>query len=515
MYQTGLLLLTGPIRLVNELITDYLKHAAKNVGRRLYIKLEPEFNKPFSKSNASDLLRLSKVIPFVYNNASILCKNLEVRILLTSVNLSSKNSALKSYFDVILTNSNDDNSISQYINNQFDHECKNIIKFDPIQTSLLNVEVLEPGLKTYNVVCLGGTFDRLHNGHKVLLTEAALRARQKLIVGVTDGQMLRKKVLWDLIQPIEKRIDDVTTFLQDIDPSLSYEVVPIIDPYGPTIVDPDINCIVVSEETKFGGERVNIERRKKGMKELALHTVDLVENLHKNPGEDDKLSSSSTRMQSLGTLLKTSQVKFDGNEPYCILLQGLPMCGKSCIANSFQTHGVLTECCNEMMCSIIAQKKDLQEQIIRKLNCDHIISNGAIDYKHLLKTCLTDPEKRNFMCSVLLDEVNSAFEKRMEKYKESGTKLVIVKDSTLLSRKFRNGFHEIWTAIIPPAEVSKRLKQHYALTDEDADKVIDSMPSNTELIQESNVIFCTQWSPTVTKQQVERAWTHLRETLRL
>lgn len=72
-----------------------------------------------------------------------------------------------------------------------------------------------------------------------------------------------EKVLWELIEPIEKRIADVTTFLVDVDPSLHYEVVPIIDPYGPTITDPNINCIVVSAETKIGGDRVNIERKKR------------------------------------------------------------------------------------------------------------------------------------------------------------------------------------------------------------------------------------------------------------
>lgn len=42
----------------------------------------------------------------------------------------------------------------------------------------------------YNSVVLGGTFDRLHVGHKILLSEAALRAQQRLVVGVTDVNMI-------------------------------------------------------------------------------------------------------------------------------------------------------------------------------------------------------------------------------------------------------------------------------------------------------------------------------------
>lgn len=44
--------------------------------------------------------------------------------------------------------------------------------------------------KVYEQVCLGGTFDRLHNGHKILLNEAVLRCSRKLTVGVTDTNML-------------------------------------------------------------------------------------------------------------------------------------------------------------------------------------------------------------------------------------------------------------------------------------------------------------------------------------
>jgi bifunctional ADP-heptose synthase (sugar kinase/adenylyltransferase) len=44
--------------------------------------------------------------------------------------------------------------------------------------------------KKYQNVVLGGTFDRLHVGHKILLSEAALRAQKRLVVGVTDVNMI-------------------------------------------------------------------------------------------------------------------------------------------------------------------------------------------------------------------------------------------------------------------------------------------------------------------------------------
>ena len=39
----------------------------------------------------------------------------------------------------------------------------------------------------FPVVALGGTFDHLHAGHKILLSMGAWLAREKLIVGITGA----------------------------------------------------------------------------------------------------------------------------------------------------------------------------------------------------------------------------------------------------------------------------------------------------------------------------------------
>jgi len=49
-------------------------------------------------------------------------------------------------------------------------------------------------IQKFPVVVLGGTFDRLHDGHKLLLTEAVNRCACKLIVGVTDESMIQSKL---------------------------------------------------------------------------------------------------------------------------------------------------------------------------------------------------------------------------------------------------------------------------------------------------------------------------------
>ncbi|KAG6877028.1 hypothetical protein C0993_010961 [Termitomyces sp. T159_Od127] len=104
------------------------------------------------------------------------------------------------------------------------------------------------------VVALGGTFDHLHAGHKILLSMAAWITSEKIIVGVTDDVLLKKKSNPHLLQPLAERIERVRAFLELSRPGIEYEIVPIQDVYGPTGWDPNVQGLVVSQETVSGAE---------------------------------------------------------------------------------------------------------------------------------------------------------------------------------------------------------------------------------------------------------------------
>lgn len=65
------------------------------------------------------------------------------------------------------------------------------------------------------------------------------------------------KLLPELLQPYAERVEHLTEFLVDIKPSLSFELIPLLDPYGPAGSDPTLEFLVVSEETYRGGMAVN------------------------------------------------------------------------------------------------------------------------------------------------------------------------------------------------------------------------------------------------------------------
>jgi len=147
----------------------------------------------------------------------------------------------------------------------------------------------------FKKVALGGTFDRLHDGHKVLLNKAAQIATEEVLVGITTPGMLKNKKYSELIESLEVRSNNTENYLKSVNPNIRITIAPLTDPSGPAVSRKDLDALVVSEETKIGGQIINEKRVELGFKPLELVLVDTVANQKGLNPQDPKLSSSSLR----------------------------------------------------------------------------------------------------------------------------------------------------------------------------------------------------------------------------
>lgn len=75
-------------------------------------------------------------------------------------------------------------------------------------------------LQTYKEVVLGGTFDHMHSGHRLLLAVASLLCEQRITIGLSEGSLLQRKILKELIEPFQERKRNLQEFLDDVKPGM-------------------------------------------------------------------------------------------------------------------------------------------------------------------------------------------------------------------------------------------------------------------------------------------------------
>ena len=174
--------------------------------------------------------------------------------------------------------------------------------------------------KTHQVVAVGGTFDHLHTGHKLLLTATALVLQPPLnftpsdhlplrfIVGITGDELLVNKKHAEFLESWDQREQNVINFLipllsfstdtkADVErirvnedrvngqgvvtllkaANVQIECVVIQDPFGPTITDASVSALVVSGETRDGGKAVNDKRIAQGWEGLETFEIDVLD----------------------------------------------------------------------------------------------------------------------------------------------------------------------------------------------------------------------------------------------
>lgn len=144
----------------------------------------------------------------------------------------------------------------------------------------------------FKVVACGGTFDRLHAGHRLLLAAAAFITAECLFCGVTSEKLLINKKNAALLQSYNTRQQAAYDYMAAINPGIKVVMGPLTDPQTPPLAatDPRFEAIVVSNETIPGAEEINRVRGDLGFSPLRIIVVGLL------PGQSEaKLSSTHLR----------------------------------------------------------------------------------------------------------------------------------------------------------------------------------------------------------------------------
>lgn len=124
-------------------------------------------------------------------------------------------------------------------------------------------------------VAVGGTFEYLHDGHKLLLNKAfELVDNGEVYIGLTSNEMARQRI--HQVDDYAIREANIVAYLESLRiPDNLYCIKELTDPYGPTLVD-DFDYIVVSPETYPVALKINELRNQADRTPIEIVRVEYV-----------------------------------------------------------------------------------------------------------------------------------------------------------------------------------------------------------------------------------------------
>ena len=352
-------------------------------------------------------------------------------------------------------------------------------------------------LKQYTSMCMGGTFDRLHVGQKLLLSSAAhcMKPGGRLFCGIAGDALFKEKALRELIQPYGRRERVVRQFFSTIRPDVCYETAELTDGYGPSIVEPSIEAIIVTEETASGGAKCNEVRAEKGFPAMDVVTIGLISasgELTANLPTTAKLSSTGQRQAKIGGLFHDPRFfcKRNTNKAYTICVTGGIATGKSTVsqilAKQDDVEMINADQLGHLAYEIGSESNRKIKETFSPLNPAVAAEDGSIDRK-VLGSLVFGEDKTNM--TKLTDIVWPAIRTMITtKIAESTARVLVVEAAVAKEAGWEDMFDEVWLCVIPPAVAKARLMERNSLSAEDAEKRIASQLTGPERMTTAHVL---------------------------
>jgi len=129
-------------------------------------------------------------------------------------------------------------------------------------------------IEMFNKIVIGGTFDMIHRGHEEIL-KTGFQIGKSVVIGLTSDDFADRFRI-EKVLPYEERKRKLEEFIGSVREDKPYTIIKIDDSYGAATIDPETDCIVVSEETLLRAQEINAIRFKKGLSKLTIVVVPIV-----------------------------------------------------------------------------------------------------------------------------------------------------------------------------------------------------------------------------------------------
>lgn len=165
---------------------------------------------------------------------------------------------------------------------------KNVQKTEP-EENCIEVELTPFDSERVDDIALGGSFDHLHSGHRLLLTAAALITKRSIIVAINKA--VSRKSYVQFMEPFHQRASNVVSIIYRINDSITIHISELLDVVGPAGQPGPLDALVISAETAKGGDVVLQTRKERGLPPIKIVVIPLI-----MMPNGEKVSSTFIRM---------------------------------------------------------------------------------------------------------------------------------------------------------------------------------------------------------------------------
>ena len=152
-------------------------------------------------------------------------------------------------------------------------------------------------MSKFSLIAMGGTFDIIHRGHLTLLSNAS-KISDKVIIGLTSDEFAVKKGKIPN-NKYEQRLENLIAAISKEFPNTSFQISKLDNDFGPAVLEPDVEALVVSDETSNQGNILNELREAKKLPPVQIINVPMF------------LAKDGTRIST--TRIKNSEIDSEGN----------------------------------------------------------------------------------------------------------------------------------------------------------------------------------------------------------
>jgi inosine/xanthosine triphosphatase len=121
-------------------------------------------------------------------------------------------------------------------------------------------------------VCLGGTFDIIHEGHASLFSKA-FEIGSEIYIGISSDKFVKE--MGKEARKYEERKREIEKFIKENKWKKKFKIMPLENIYGITLEE-NFDAIIVSPETEKRAKEINEIRKRKGMNEIRIIVVPYV-----------------------------------------------------------------------------------------------------------------------------------------------------------------------------------------------------------------------------------------------